>query len=110
MAYQKKFVEMTSTDFFDCPEERFQEDSVYSGIYTVSSAIMYFSVSQKLAEGRKWHTVVHSAYSSSQKNCSYCSRWNRMETAVLGTHVVGDFGTGTSADTSVRPKLYKHMY
>ena len=33
-----------------------------------------------------------------------------VETAVLGTHVVGDFGTGTSADTSVRPKLYKHMY
>ena len=33
-----------------------------------------------------------------------------METAVLGTHVVGDFDTGTSADTSVRPKLYKHMY
>ena len=34
----------------------------------------------------------------------------KLETAVLGTHVVGDFGTGTSADTSVRPKLYKHMY
>jgi hypothetical protein len=34
----------------------------------------------------------------------------KVETAVLGTHVVGDFGTGTSADTSVRPKVYKHIY
>ena len=33
-----------------------------------------------------------------------------LETAVLGTYVVGDFGTGTSADTSVRSNLYKHMY